>query len=113
MPEARGLKVSGLKRPSAGLSNETFVTSIACERAGQGLPEKLVFRLAPGGFQVFPDYDLPKQYRIMSALAATDVPVPTMRWLEEDESVLGRAFYVMDYVDGELPSEVPPYHAFG
>ncbi|HET8944354.1 MAG TPA: phosphotransferase family protein, partial [Dehalococcoidia bacterium] len=113
MPEARGLKVSGLKRPSAGLSNETFVMSLAYEGAGAGLPEKLVFRLAPTGFQVFPDYDLPKQHRIMSALAATEVPVPKMRWLEEDESVLGRAFYVMDFVDGELPSEVPPYHAFG
>lgn len=113
MPEAPRLTVSGLKRPSAGLSNETFVASIVDEGNGAHLPDRLVFRLAPTGFQVFPDYDLPKQYRIMRALAGTDVPVPEMRWLEEDEEVMGRAFYVMDYVEGELPSEVPPYHAFG
>lgn len=113
MPKARGLKISALKRPSAGLSNETFLTSIVYEDAGAALPEKLVFRLAPTRFQVFPDYDLPKQFKIMRALAGTDVPVPTVRWLEEDDGILGCAFYVMDFVDGELPSEVPPYHAFG
>jgi aminoglycoside phosphotransferase (APT) family kinase protein len=39
--------------------------------------------------------------------------VPTVRWIEEDAAVLGRAFYVMDGIAGEVPSEVPPYHAAG
>ena len=36
----------------------------------------------------------------MRALADTDVPVPRMHVLCEDESVIGRAFYVMEFVDG-------------
>jgi aminoglycoside phosphotransferase (APT) family kinase protein len=49
----------------------------------------------------------------MRCLAGTGVPVPRVRWLEEDASILGRPFYVMDRIPGEVPSEVPPYHAFG
>ncbi len=43
-----------------------------------------------------------REYRVMDALAATDVPVAKMHALCEDESVIGRAFYVMDFVDGRV-----------
>ena len=49
----------------------------------------------------------------MARLAGTSVPVPTVRWLERDPATLGGAFYVMDAVDGEVPSEVPSYHVYG
>jgi aminoglycoside phosphotransferase (APT) family kinase protein/putative sterol carrier protein len=49
----------------------------------------------------------------MTRLAGSGVPVPRVRWLERDPDVLGGAFYVMDAVDGEVPSEVPSYHVFG
>ena len=38
----------------------------------------------------------------MRGLADTDVPVPRMHVLCEDESVIGRAFYVMEFVDGRV-----------
>ena len=38
----------------------------------------------------------------MSALADTDVPVPRMLCLCEDESVIGRAFYIMAFMDGRI-----------
>ncbi len=38
----------------------------------------------------------------MKALAATDVPVPRMLALCDDETVLGTAFYVMEYVQGRV-----------
>jgi aminoglycoside phosphotransferase (APT) family kinase protein len=38
----------------------------------------------------------------MRALAGTPVPVPRMHLLCEDESVIGRAFYVMEFVDGRV-----------
>ena len=38
----------------------------------------------------------------MRALAGTDVPVPRMHVLCEDESVIGRAFYVMEFVAGRV-----------
>src|ERR1043165_3827795 len=36
-----------------------------------------------------------REFKVMSGLANTDVPVPRMLCLCEDESIIGRAFYVM------------------
>jgi aminoglycoside phosphotransferase (APT) family kinase protein/putative sterol carrier protein len=49
----------------------------------------------------------------MKCLQGTDVPVPKVNWLEEDEEVLDSPFYVMDRIDGVIPCEVPPYHSYG
>jgi aminoglycoside phosphotransferase (APT) family kinase protein len=43
-----------------------------------------------------------RQFRVMSALQDTDVPVAKMHVLCEDESIIGRAFYVMECVDGRV-----------
>ena len=43
-----------------------------------------------------------REFRVMSALAATDVPVPKMHLLCEDETVIGRAFYVMECMQGRV-----------
>lgn len=43
-----------------------------------------------------------REYRVMDALANTDVPVARMRGLCEDEGVIGLAFYVMDFVQGRV-----------
>ncbi len=54
-----------------------------------------------------------REFRVMKALYGSDVPVAQMHLLCEDESVIGRAFYVMDFVDGrvlwepQLPALVP------
>jgi aminoglycoside phosphotransferase (APT) family kinase protein len=50
----------------------------------------------------------------MSLLAATDVPVPKMFWLEKDDAgVLGAPFYVMGQLRGRVPPDNPPYHSVG
>jgi aminoglycoside phosphotransferase (APT) family kinase protein len=43
-----------------------------------------------------------REHRVMSALALTPVPVPRMHVLCEDESVIGRAFYVMQCMQGRV-----------
>ena len=43
-----------------------------------------------------------REYAVMAALHGTDVPVPRMLLLCEDESVIGRAFYVMEFVAGRV-----------
>jgi aminoglycoside phosphotransferase (APT) family kinase protein len=43
-----------------------------------------------------------REYRVMKALGAQGVPVPRMLALNEDESVLGRAFFVMSFVEGRV-----------
>jgi aminoglycoside phosphotransferase (APT) family kinase protein/putative sterol carrier protein len=113
MPQARGLSTSNMDRSGAGLSNETFLFDLAWQEAGQPKSENMVLRCAPRSYPVYPDYDLSIQFRIMECLQKTDVPVPRTYWLEEDEAVLGAAFYLMGKIDGVVPPEFPPYHSFG
>ena len=43
-----------------------------------------------------------REYKVISALAGTDVPVPRTWALCEDDSVIGTMFFVMDCVDGRI-----------
>ena len=43
-----------------------------------------------------------REFRVMQGLHGTAVPVPRMFCLCEDESVIGRAFYVMEFVEGRV-----------
>lgn len=63
-----------------------------------------VMRAKPGpAAKLLPSaHAIEREYRVMHALAATDVPVARMLALCEDESVIGRAFYVMEFVQGRV-----------
>ena len=63
-----------------------------------------VMRSKPGpAAKLLPSaHAIEREFRVMSALHATDVPVPAMRVLCEDESVIGRAFYIMEYMPGRV-----------
>ncbi|CAN5841032.1 phosphotransferase [soil metagenome] len=43
-----------------------------------------------------------REFTVMKALHGSDVPVPKMYLLCEDESIIGRAFYVMEYKEGRV-----------
>ena len=43
-----------------------------------------------------------REYRILHALESTDVPVPKTFCLCEDDSVVGTAFYIMEFLDGRI-----------
>ncbi len=43
-----------------------------------------------------------REFRVMKALSGTGVPVAQMHVLCEDESVIGRAFFVMEFVEGRV-----------
>jgi len=115
LPGASGLRMSPLVAPqSSGFSNETLLFDLVWTEGGKEKSEKLVVRIQPTGYQVFPEYDLGLQFRTMQLLSATDVPVPRMLWLEEDDTgVFGAPFYVMAQVPGRVPTDQPPYHTGG
>jgi aminoglycoside phosphotransferase (APT) family kinase protein len=49
-------------------------------------------------------YDIDGQYRLHRAvLDHSDVPMPDLYWLEQDPSVLGMPFFVMERLDGVVP----------
>ena len=63
-----------------------------------------VMRSKPGpALKLLPSaHAVEREFTVMRALADTPVPVPRMHVLCEDESVIGRAFYVMEYVAGRV-----------
>jgi aminoglycoside phosphotransferase (APT) family kinase protein len=61
-----------------------------------------VLRRPPLGHVLATAHDMGREFRVMSALAPTPVPVPAMVTLCEDPSVIGAPFYVMQYVQGSI-----------
>ena len=114
LPSAQDLRVSGLVGPgNTGFSNDTLMFDLEWREGSAQRRQPLVARIKPTGFQVFPEYDLGRQFRIQSLLGETDVPVARMFWEEASDSVLGAPFYVMERVEGRIPTDNPPYHVGG
>jgi aminoglycoside phosphotransferase (APT) family kinase protein len=59
-----------------------------------------IVRRPPLGHVLATAHDMGREYRVMAALQATDVPVPTTYALCENADVLGAPFYVMERVAG-------------
>jgi aminoglycoside phosphotransferase (APT) family kinase protein len=95
-------ELSGFKGP---LSVEQF-------KGGQSNPtyklvtpgRSWVMRSKPGpATRLLPSaHAIEREFRVMRALAGHGVPVARMALLCEDEGVIGRAFYVMEFVDGRV-----------
>ena len=66
--------------------------------------QSYVMRAKPGPVaKLLPSaHAVEREFAVMSGLAGTDVPVPRMYCLCEDESVIGRAFYVMEFMQGRV-----------
>ncbi|MGM0571862.1 MAG: phosphotransferase family protein [Pseudomonadota bacterium] len=79
---------------SGGQSNPTYFVTVGERR--------LVLRKAPNGELLPGAHRVDREYRIMDALAGSGVPVPEMVRLEQDKSVLGAPFYLMERLDGQV-----------
>ncbi|MCR9096175.1 MAG: phosphotransferase [bacterium] len=77
-----------------GQSNPTYLLSDGTR--------SWVLRRKPPGELVSSAHATDREFRILSALAGTDVPVPRVRFYCDDESVIGTEFYVMDRVEGRI-----------
>jgi aminoglycoside phosphotransferase (APT) family kinase protein len=66
--------------------------------------QSYVMRAKPGPVaKLLPSaHAIEREFAVMSGLQGTDVPVPRMYALCEDESVIGRAFYVMEFMQGRV-----------
>src|SRR5947207_13420325 len=95
-----------VKQFRGGQSNPTYYLM-----AGR---REYVLRRKPPGKLLPSAHAVEREYRVISALAHTDVPVPKTYCLCEDAAVIGTPFYVMDFVDGRvfwdptLPGMTPP-----
>jgi aminoglycoside phosphotransferase (APT) family kinase protein len=97
---------------SNGMSSETIILTGRWDEGGERREQKFVARVAPAeqDVPVFSSYRMDHQFDVIRLVAEkTDVPVPRVRWLEPTGSVLGTPFFLMDYVEGQVPPDVMPY----
>jgi aminoglycoside phosphotransferase (APT) family kinase protein len=94
--------VAGFRGPleveqfKGGQSNPTFLLRSPGARYVMRAKPAPAAKLLPSAHAV------DREYRVITALGGTGVPVPRTFALCEDENVIGRAFYVMDYVEGRV-----------
>lgn len=81
-----------IKQFKGGQSNPTYLLETPCAQ--------FVLRRKPPGKLLKSAHAVEREYRVISALADTDVPTPKTYLLCEDEAVIGTAFYVMEFVTG-------------
>jgi aminoglycoside phosphotransferase (APT) family kinase protein len=97
--------IEGLAAPlsfeliSGGRSNLTYAVTGGGDR-------KVVLRRPPVSHVLSTAHDMAREYRVISALRDTDVPVAPALAFCSDESVNERPFYVMEFVDGHVLRDV-------
>jgi len=87
----------------SGHSNPTFFIAAAMADGGR---HDFVLRKKPPGKLVASAHQVDREFRVIAALARTDVPVAPARLLCTDESVIGQMFYLMDAVPGRVLVDV-------
>jgi aminoglycoside phosphotransferase (APT) family kinase protein len=87
-------QISEVKKLRGGRSNPNYL--ILTEKTNY------VLRSQPHGKLLQTAHDMGREYRVLSSLADSKVPVPLVFCLCEDISVLGVTFYVMEYVEGDI-----------
>lgn len=92
LPDLRG--VLRLERIGGGQSNPTFFASYDNRR--------LVLRTKPAGVVLPSAHAIDREYRVMQALAASELPVPRMVLYHAQPDVIGTPFYLMERVDGRV-----------
>ena len=88
----RGPLVS--KKFKDGQSNPTYLLETAGNR--------YVLRRKPPGKLLKSAHAVDREFRVIAALADTNVPVPHALHLCDDESVIGSMFYLMSYESGRI-----------
>ncbi len=83
-----------VQRISGGQSNPTWFVDWGAAR--------LVLRKKPDGPILPGAHAIEREFRVLRALGKTDFPVPKALWLEEDASVLGAPFYIMERLEGRV-----------
>ena len=83
-----------LEQFQGGQSNPTYRVTAGARR--------YVLRRKPPGHLLPSAHAVEREFRVMSALAGSDVPVARTYALCEDAEVIGTAFYVMEYVEGRI-----------
>ena len=71
----------------------------------EGAGRSYVLRKKPPG-QLLPSaHAIDREYRVMNALRATDVPVPQVFFYCDDAAIIGTPFFIMEFLDGRVMTD--------
>lgn len=84
----------GVRQFVHGQSNPTYLLEAGSQR--------YVLRRKPPGVLLPSAHAVDREFRVMRALLPTGVPVPRTLCYCDDESVIGTAFYIMEYIEGRI-----------
>ena len=85
-------RVTDAQQFTGGQSNPTYLLTAGDRR--------FVLRRKPAGPILPSAHAIDREFRLLAALAPTDVPVATALHYAADQTVIGSEFYLMDFVDG-------------
>jgi aminoglycoside phosphotransferase (APT) family kinase protein len=85
-----------VKQFQGGQSNPTYLLITPAQRYVMRSKPGPVAKLLPSA------HAIEREFRVMRALGTQGVPVPEVLLLCEDESVIGRAFFLMQHVEGRI-----------
>lgn len=119
-PDATDVSVGDIDIPAAtGFSNETVFFDVDWTEGGAARHERFVGRVEPPTGPLFPPQttecavSVGVQHRAMATVAEHGVPMCPLVGYEGDPSVLGQPFFVMGFVEGVVPADVPRYSQAG
>lgn len=96
-----------------GWSARIVFVDITFTRDDKPEQQKLVIRFLPG-YHLFLGANLEVQWQFTHALNVhSAVPVPAAIGLEQNEAILGQAFYVMERLEGRVALQSPNYNLEG
>jgi len=119
-PGAEDVVVGAVDIPAAtGFSNETIFFDVDWTDAEGAHHQRFVGRIEPATGALFPvqtpacAVSVELQQRVMQIVGERAVPMCPIVGYEPDPAVLGQPFFVMGFVDGRVPSDVPRYTVEG
>ena len=113
---ARSVQVDGFTMPKSGYSAETLMVDAVVTAADGASTQRFVLRRETPDPPIYPtqapglDVEIAIQYRAMHSIAThSSVPIAPLIGYESDPSVMGAPFFVMGFIEGQVPIENPSY----
>jgi len=102
-PELGVDRILSVERFTSGLSSQSYgIDAVTAEG-----PTRWVMRVEPE-HGVIPPYDIAKEYRLLREVHQAGLPAPGVLHLEEDASVVGGRFILMNFVEGFTYKSMDP-----
>lgn len=104
LPAAQNLTLVDFVQTAGGWSHEIYIFDATWQENHHEVKRGFCLRKDPGVGLLRELSSLREQYRVLQALEPTAAPTPKVYWYEEDATLLGGPFFLMEKVEGEAPN---------